>query len=253
MGGLQPALSVDADIVGGRSARVTLQERAASIPLSWAVAWAAGQVLAAATLSTALSSWVYLAGKGLVLGRHEMDMGQDDLPPDSVRQVVSGLAASVFVWALLFGLALLICILVANVVYRSDRVRFRSAVRWTCAASVWLVVWASLILLGNAWRHDELKHPAAAVRAYAQLRQQGFQGSSAISPGPLEAEPLRGRTRLASLLLLFPIVWAVGLPSKGVQPRRRWLTFAGSIALWWLIAGGVARLLPWITIDAFLG
>jgi hypothetical protein len=230
-----------------------LAERVRDVPISWAATWAFLQVLTAAILSTALSSWVYLAGKGLALGSIGMDMGQDDLPPDTLAQVVFGLGASLFVWAVLLGLALLLCIVVADAVYQHDRIRFRQAARVTCAASVWFVIWAVAILAVNARRHDELTRPEAAIRAYAQLRQQGFQGSSAIGPGPIHSEPLAGHARLRSLALLFPVIWAIGLPRSGMRAPRRWLAAVGSIGLWWVLCVCVVRLLPWITIDALLG
>src|SRR5205823_4193831 len=54
---------------------------------TWAWPIAAFHIAAAALHSTLLSSWTYLAGKGVLVGRTEMDLGQDDLPPDSLRQV----------------------------------------------------------------------------------------------------------------------------------------------------------------------
>ena len=61
-------------------------------------------VVVAAGLSTYLSTWTYLVGKGLLMAAKEMDMGMDDLPADSVRQVVGSFVASIGIWTALLAL-----------------------------------------------------------------------------------------------------------------------------------------------------
>jgi len=232
-----------------------LRHRANGLSTPAAVWTASVSLLAAAGLSTALSTWTYLVGKGLLLARHaEMDLGQDDLPPDSVGQVAMGLAGSLITWILLLGIALLLCVAVADWLYRSDRDNFRVAVRGACAASLWFVVWAIGVLIANGVREDELFHPAAAIRAYAQLNQQGYRGSSAMAPGAPEREPLVGRGRLAPLALAFPLIWAVGLPSpRNARPGRRWTVVCAAVGLSWVAWWTFWRILPWITIAALTG
>ena len=222
---------------------------------AWAWAVAAFTIAVAAPLSALLSSWTYLVGKGLLIGRSEMDLGQDDLPPDSVRQVVIGLAGSILVWAVLLALTLLVCLAVADLLYRKDRHAFSIARRATCGASVWFVVWAVAVLAANSVRHDEVRRPAEAVRAYAQLRQQGFRGSSAVSPGPPEREPLAGRARLDLLAAFFPIIWSIGLPAAHGGRRRasQAILILGAVGLWWGLWIAAGRLLPWATVEALLG
>jgi hypothetical protein len=232
-----------------------LGARARTLPDRWAAIVGASSVLVAAALSTVLSSWTYLAGKGLLLGRTEMDMGQDDLPPDTLKQVALGFAGSFVMWSALLVLVLVLCAIVADTVYRDDRTAVKRALRCAGGTSVWLVVWALAVLASNSVRHHEVRHPEAAVRAYAQIRQQGFAGSSALSPGPPLTEPLAGHRRLTTLVVLFPLLWSIGLPapesSRGRS--RRWGIAAAALSLWWLAWITCTRLLPWVTIDGFLG
>lgn len=231
-----------------------LHGHARRLPLRAAAWTAAASILVAAGLSTTLSAWTYLVGKRLFLSKHnEMDLGQDDLPPDSAAQVAVGMAGSLATWTLLLGVALLVCVAVADWLYRSDRDAFRVAVRAACAASVWFVIWAAGVLVANGVREDELFHPAAAVRAYAQLNQQGYRGSSAMAPGPPEREPLAGRGRLAAIALVYPLIWAVGLPlPRAARADRRWVV-VGAVLLSWLAWWAAWRLLPWIVIAALTG
>ncbi len=217
----------------------------------WAVVLAAVHVGIAAAFCTLLSSWTYLAGKGLLLGPTEMDMGQDDLPPDSVSQVVAGLGAAFITWTALLLLLLAIAWITADLLYAGDRQRRRLAVRAACGATVWFAIWGVTLLPANAVRHDEVRHPAAAIRAYAQLRQQGFSGSSAVSPGPPERQSLAGRTRLYPLVAVFPVLWAIGLPERAGRPR--WRVAVPAIVVCWGLWIAIARLIPWATIEAALG
>ena len=212
-------------------------------------------VAIAAALSALLSSWIYLAGKGFRLGGTEMDLGQDDLPADTIRQVTAGMLGSFAAWAAILVLALVLCAAVADAVYRRDRAAYRAAVRSACGATIWFVVWALLVLVANGMRHGGVRHPARAIRAYAQLRQQGFEGSSAIAPGPPERERLVGRGRLWALALGFPILWAVSL-TRSRNPRSRMprlIVIAGAIVLSWIAWAAVWRLIPWTSVEAVLG
>jgi hypothetical protein len=233
----------------------TLHRRARALSTRSALWVAAVSILVAAGLSTTLSSWTYLAGKGLLLATHnEMDLGRDDLPPDSMGQVVMGVAGSLITWILLLSVALVLCAVVADWLYCSDRHSFRVAVRGACVASVWFVVWSLGVLVANGLREGEIFHPAEAVRGYAQLNQQGYRGSSAMAPGPLEREPLAGRGRLAPLALTFPVIWGAGLPlPRGATSRRRWAVVCVAVALSWLAWWTVWRILPWIKIAALVG
>ena len=120
--------------------------------------------ISAALLSTLLSTWTYLIGKGLILAAGEMDMGRDDLPADTIGQVVAAFLGSIATWLLLLGLAVLVCLAVADLLYAQDRASWRLAAQRTGALTIWFVVWAILVLGLNAARQDEMRHPAAAIR-----------------------------------------------------------------------------------------
>jgi hypothetical protein len=221
------------------------------------LAWIAGAaILAAAAMSTTLSSWTYMAGKAVLLpSQNEMDLGHDDLPPDSVVQVAAGFAGSFLVWAILLVLVLVVSAAVADAVYGADRDGVATAMRGAAVLGVWFVVWAAAVFAANAVYEDEMRHPAAAVRAYAQLNQQGFRGSSVMAPGPVEREPFGAPGRFAPLVVFFPLVWSVGLPvarrREGAVARLK--TIAAATALSWLAWWAVWRLLPWIRISALAG
>lgn len=209
----------------------------------------------AAALSTLLSSWTYLAGKALLLGSDSMDLGQDDIPPDTAWQVATGVIGSAVVWSLLLALAVGLCVVAADTIFRRNRSLFRVAARTACAASVWLVVWALSMLLINGARHGELRHPADAIRGYAQLRQQGFSGPSAVSPGDPQTEPLIVRGRLLAVAGFYPFLWSLALPGldRRSPPARRWRIVVLAASFGWLAWFLMWRLLPWVTIEALAG
>jgi hypothetical protein len=234
----------------------TLPRRVADVPTAWLAVAAAVCIAIAAAVSVTLSSWTYMAGKGLLLATHnEMDLGQDDLPPDSFGQVAEGFIGSFGVWAALLAIALVISIAAADTIYHNDRSSRRIAVRGAFAASIWFILWALFVVTANGIREQEVAHPAAAIRAYAQLNQQGFRGSSAMSPGPPERQPLAGAGRLASLAIAFPIIWGFALPPARLMRRApaRWFAFGAAVALSWVAWWAVWRLLPWIRIGALAG
>lgn len=234
----------------------TLPRRVAEVPTAWLAAAAAISITIAAATSVTLSSWTYMAGKGLLLTAHnEMDLGQDDLPPDSLAQVAGGFIGSFSVWVALLAIALVISIAAADTIYRNDRSSRRIAIRGAFAASIWFIVWAVVVVAANSIREEEVSHPAAAIRAYAQLNQQGFRGSSAMSPGPPEREPLAGAGRLAPLAVAFPIIWALALPPARLLRRApaRPVAIGAALALSWLAWWAVWRLLPWVKIGALAG
>ena len=210
-------------------------------------------VLGGAALSTVLSTWTYLVGKGLLVTVREMDMGMDDLPADTVAQVAACALASFLLWATILLIALSVAVVVADAIYRTDRTSFRVALRRTGAMSVWFVVWAVAILAANSLREHDVRHPAAAIRAYAQLNQHWFRGSSAFDPGPIEVEPLVGRGRIVWLAISFPIVWALSLPRRGTAWTKPALMVASAVALSWIAWAAVWRLLPWLSIETFTG
>jgi hypothetical protein len=210
-------------------------------------------VASAVALSTLLSTWTYLVGKGLLLSAGEMDLGRDDLPADSVPQVLGALAGSAITWTLLLTLTLLICAAVADAMYFADREARRVALKRTGVLTIWFVVWALSMLAANAIRHDEVRHPAAAVRAYAQLNQRWFRGSSAERPGPIEREPLVAHGRVRILAIAFPLVWSLALPRPTRSRRSRATVIVIAVALSWLAWGAAWRLLPWVALDAFAG
>lgn len=211
-------------------------------------------VTVAAGLSVVLSTWTYLIGKGLIMTAGEMDMGMDDLPPDTIRQVAGSFVVSFGIWAALLGLGTAIALAVADLVYRADRDAFRIAARRTAAVTVWFVVWAAAVLVLNGVRHGEIRHPAAAVRAYAQSNQHWFSGSSAFAPGPIEREPLAAPGRLRGLAVAFPLVWSLALPVPNGRRRvSRPVLLAAAILLSWVAWWGMWRLLPWTVLEAVAG
>jgi len=228
--------------------------RAASISSRAAAGLAVFQVAVAAGLSVLLSTWTYLIGKGLIMSAGEMDMGMDDLPADTIRQVAASFVASFAIWAGLLVLAAGIAAAVADVLYRDDRQGYGVALRRTAVATIWFVVWAAAVLVLNSIRHDEIRHPAAAVRAYAQGNQHWFSGSSAAAPGKIEREPLAGRGRLRGIAVLFPMLWSVALPlPAGRRRMSRPALWGSAILLSWVAWWGVWRLLPWTAIEALTG
>ena len=245
-----------AAVISALLAPWTLHRRVRDLSTGAACAVAIVAILISAGLSTTLSTWTYLAGKGLLLpGNNQMDLGQDDLPPDSMAQVVAGFAGSLAVWILLLIVALLVCVAVADTLYRRDRSSFGIAVRSALVASVWFVAWAAAVLAANSVREGELRHPAGAIRAYAQLNQKGYHGSSAVSPGRPEHEPLAGPGRLVPLALAFPLVWSVGLPLPRGAARQapRWMLIGIAVTLSWVAWWAVWRILPWIKLTALAG
>ena len=211
-------------------------------------------MLGAAGLSTVLSTWTYLIGKGLILGGREMDMGMDDLPIDSARQVAGSLVASIAVWSGLLALTVGIAVAVADVLYRSDGSGLAVAVRRTCTLTIWFVVWAAAAIAANGVQHGEIRHPAAAVRAYAQLNQHWFRGSSAWGPGPIERESLVARGRLRPLAVVFPVIWSMALPLPNGRRRvSRPVLIGLAILLSWIAWWGAWRLLPWTALESLAG
>jgi hypothetical protein len=218
------------------------------------VAIAGLQIALAAALSVLLSTWTYLIGKGLIMTPREMDMGMDDLPADSIRQVAASFVTSFAVWIALLVLTVAICVAVADLIYADDRRGFQIAVRRTAVLTIWFVVWAAIVLAINSVRHDELTRPAAAIRAYAQLNQHWFSGSSAFGPGPIEREPLVARGRLRWLAVIFSLIWSVALPlpsgrRRVGRPALVLIALGVSLIAWW----SVWRLLPWTVLETWAG
>ena len=211
-------------------------------------------VLAAAALSTILSTWTYLVGKGLLMTVREMDMGTDDLPTDTLRQVAGSFVGSIGVWVGLLALTVGIAVGVADALYRADRSGFRVAVRRTCASTIWFVVWAAAAVVANSVQQGEIRHPAAAVRAYAQLNQHWFRGSSALAPGPIEREPLVARGLLRPLAVVFPVIWSLALPPPNGRRRvSRPVLIGLAVVLSWIAWWGAWRLLPWTALETWAG
>jgi hypothetical protein len=211
-------------------------------------------VAVAAVLSTLLSTWTYLVGKGLILAAGEMDTGRDDLPTDTVGQVAGAFLGSIAIWIVLLTIAVLICLVVADLLYLRDRSAFRAAANRTCVMTICFVIWAVLVLAANAVRQDEIRHPAAAIRAYAQLSQRWFRGTSAVDPGPIEHEPLVARGRLKILAFAFPMLWSLTLPRSSRGWRLAHPALIGlAVVLSWIAWAGIWRLLPWTAIDTFAG
>jgi hypothetical protein len=217
--------------------------RLAPLESRWAARFAVLNVLLAAVLAAGLSTWTYLIGKGLVLGLDEMDLGHDDLPPDSALQVGLGLALSGLLWVFLLGLLPGVCRIVARRAYAGDPAAGRRAVGQARVLTAWLPVWALLMFALNGALHGELRHPAAAIRARAQLRLD--------RPG--EARHLDAPARFLPLVFGFPALWALGLLPPAGSARGR-LGFASGVAVAsWLCLLLVFRLLPWSFITAWTG
>jgi hypothetical protein len=208
--------------------------------------YAAVHVGIGASLAALLSSWTYLAGKGLILGLDQMDLGQDDLPFDSRSQVLLGLLTSVLVWSLLLGLVCAACLLVADRLYAADRAGFRRAALSAGLATAWFVVGATTILAVNGVLHGELFHPAAAIRAHAQLRQRGWPPAATLTV----------HDRAMWLGAGFTLLWASTLcpPNVRFASARRSIAFALlAVTGCWLVGWAVLRALPWAAIEAFAG
>jgi hypothetical protein len=190
-------------------------------------------VLLAAGICTLSSNWVYLAGKGMVLGPGQMDLGGDDLPPDTAGQVAAGLVATGVIWCAMLLLSFGMCVVVADWLYRAHTYAFRAAVRRTALATVWFVVWALITFGVNLERGGRLFHPARWPAG----------------------ETWEARDRLIFLVVLFPIVWAFALRPVGgeLNPRRTVPFVAAAVVLSWLFWFGLWRAMPWIAIEAYTG
>jgi hypothetical protein len=219
----------------------------------WLASYAAAHLVVAASLSTLLSSWIYLVGKGFFLGVRGMDMGTDDLPPDTAGQVAAGLSLSLLIWGALLALLLGICLAVARRFYGPDQDGYRTARKCLYLVTPWLVVWAGAVLVANARLEGELRHPAAAIRAYAQLRERGFRGSSAVDPGEPARTSFGARARLVWLAAGLPVVWGLGLRARAGGRINRGAFGLLMVGACWLVAWAAARLLPWIAIGAYVG
>ena len=208
--------------------------------------FAAVHVGAGAALAALLSSWTYLAGKGFILGPDQMDLGQDDLPFDSRSQVLFGLLTAVLVWSLLLGLVWAVCVLVADRLYATDRAGFRRAALSAGLATAWFVVGAAAILAVNGALHEELLHPAAAIRAHAQLRQSGWPPDATLTV----------RDRATWLGAGFALLWVSTLrpPATRRPSARRSFAFALlAVVACWLVGWAILRALPWNAIEGFAG
>jgi hypothetical protein len=204
--------------------------------------FAAANVLLATALATLLSTWTYLIGKGLVLGLNEMDLGHDDLPPDSSMQVGLGFLLATLLWGLLQSALLGICRIIARGLYGGDHEACRRAVRQARILTVWLPAWALLMLVANGTLHQDLRHPASAIRARAQLRLDH----------PDDIRQLNARERFLSLSFVFPALWAIGLrPPVRRSPSRRTRFVATAAVACWLSLLLVWRILPWTFITAW--
>jgi hypothetical protein len=204
--------------------------------------FAAANVLLAIALATLLSTWTYLIGKGLLLGLKEMDLGHDDLPPDSLMQVGLGFLLTSVLWGLLLSALLGVCRIVARVLYEGDHEACRRAVRQGRILTVWLPVWALLMFVVNGALQKDLWHPASAIRARAQVRLDH----------PDDIRQLNARERCLSLGFLFPAVWAIGLrPPVHRGPLRRTRFAAIAAVACWLSLLLVWRMLPWTFIIAW--
>jgi hypothetical protein len=202
-----------------------------TLPPRQALIVAASHVLAAALLSTLLSNWIYLAVKGVVKGADEMDLGADDLPPDSIVQVAVGLGGSVLIWSAVLALVVLVALTVARELYEADAGGFRRASAQALTSSAWMLPWALAWLLALTVRPPGL-----------------------VMPGrwPL-GETMDVRQRLPSLLALYALAWAPGLPPRARRVESGlWRTTLalGLFALAWL---ALFRLTPWLSIEAFCG
>jgi hypothetical protein len=203
--------------------------------------YATAQILSAAGIQTLLSPWTYLIGKGLILGTAEMDLGQDDLPPDTPFQVGLGLLISVLIWSGLFSLLLGVCRVIAQALYGNAYAESRRARRHARVLTVWLTVGAVLTLVVNGLAHQDVLRPASAIREHVRLRLQH----------PSDVIGLEARERFLPLLIGFGFVWAIGLEPP--SPRRR-LGFAmaclTAYGLLWLL---IWRMLPWVFVEAWTG
>lgn len=197
------------------------------------MAVAAMHMVAAAGVCVLSSSWVYLAGKGIVLGAGEMDTGEALLPPDSPGQVAAGLIASFSIWLVALTAVVGVCALAADLTYVRDAFGFATALRGAAVLSIWFVAWAGLMLIVNLERGQRLLHPARWPTG----------------------ENWDVRDRLVYLAILFPIVWASGLPPRvGVDGRpRRMAVVIGAAAISWMAWIGLWRALPWVSIEAYAG
>lgn len=197
------------------------------------VAVVVAHIVLAACISTVPSSWTYLVGKGIVLGASSMDLGSDDLPPDTVGQVAGGLIGSVFIWSAVLGLAVGVCILVADWLNLRTAEGFGAAVRRCGTASVWFVVWAMATFVASLERGGRLAHPARWPAG----------------------ESWEVSDRLIYLVILFPVVWGLGLRPPGQRggPLRTAAFVGLAVLLCWIVWIGVWRALPWIAIDAYTG
>lgn len=194
---------------------------------------AAFHVVASAGICTLSSNWVYLAGKGIVLGAGAMDTGEALLPPDSPGQVAAGLGASFVIWLVALTAVIGVCALAADWVYARDAFGFTAALRGAGVLSIWLVVWAGLTFIVNLERGGRLFHPARWPTG----------------------EAWDVRDRMVYLAAFFPIVWAVGLPPRvGLDGRpRRMAVMTGAAAISWMAWIGLWRALPWVSIEAYAG
>jgi hypothetical protein len=207
-------------------------------PLATGAAWKLALVVAfhvvlAAGICTLSSNWVYLAGKGIVLGPGQMDLGGDDLPPDTAGEVAAGLVATVAIWSAMLLLSFGACVAVADWLYHAHKHAFRTAVRRTALATVWFVVWAFITFGVNLERGGRLFHPARWPAG----------------------ETWEVRDRLIFLVALFPIVWALALrPVGGPSNPRRTVPFvSAAVVLSWVFWFGLWRAMPWVAIEAYTG
>jgi len=187
----------------------------------------------AAVVCTLTSNWVYLAGKGIVLGAPAMDLGGDDLPPDTIGQVAGGLIGSMLVWAAMMAAMVGVCVVVADWLYLHDGAAFGNASKRACLLSIWFVVWAVAMMVANLERGEAFFHPARWP----------------------DGDTWEVRDRLIYLVVVFPVLWAVALrPAAG---RRNPLIVAGfvtaAIVACWIAWVGLWRATPWVTIDAVTG
>ncbi len=189
--------------------------------------------IVAACVLTIPSSWTWLAGVGIARGAEHMTTGGLQLPPVTPTQVGIGLALSISIWTVLLLIVYGVCICVADLAYFRDRGGFRLAARRVAWSSVWFVIWAVMTLLLNLERGGKFIQPAR---------------------WPI-GETFEARSRLLSLLILFPILWAVGLKPPGSDARvsRRGILTLSYAVLFWILWAGVWRGIPWLSIEAYTG
>jgi len=202
-------------------------------PLWRLIVIAVGHIAIAAVVCTLTSNWVYLSGKGIVLGASAMDLGGDDLPPDTVGQVASGLVASILVWAAMMAAVIGVCTVVADWLYLRDGVAFGNAAKRACLLSVWFVVWALAMMAANLERGDRFFHPARWP----------------------DGDTWEVRDRLIYLVALFPVLWAVALrPVSGKRrPVKAAVFVIMAVVACWIAWVGLWRATPWVTVDALTG